>query len=117
MHPYGPEGGMLPPEAMMQPGMMGPPGMPGMAPSMPPGQSALATVDEVAFFERVKKHIDDRPTYIEFLKLLNLFTQDIIDMRTLVDRAALFIGGQRDLFTTFKSLCGYDMGKNGWLDN
>lgn len=117
MHPYGPEGGMLPPEAMMQPGMMGPPGMPGMAPNMPPGQSALATVDEVAFFERVKKHIDDRPTYIEFLKLLNLFTQDIIDMRTLVDRAALFIGGQRDLFNTFKSLCGYEMGKNGWLDN
>lgn len=118
MHPYGPDGALMPPEAaMMQPGMMGPPGIPGMGPGIPHGHAALATVDEVAFFERVKKHIDDRPTYIEFLKLLNLFTQDIIDMRTLVDRAALFIGGQRDLFATFKALCGYDMGKHGWLDN
>lgn len=120
MHPpYGPDGGMMPPDAaMMQPGMMGPAGMPAIGgPNVPHNTASLATVDEVAFFERVKKHIDDRPTYIEFLKLLNLFTQDIIDMRTLVDRAALFIGGQRDLFDIFKALCGYEMGKHGWLDN
>lgn len=119
---YGPDAGMLSAEAaMMQGGMMGHGGM-AMGPGGPghmtgPGQVSLATVDEVAFFERVKKYIDDRPTYIEFLKLLNLFTQDIIDLRTLVDRAALFIGGHRELFTTFKNLCGYDMGKQGWLDN
>ncbi|UZJ52825.1 hypothetical protein CBS101457_002145 [Exobasidium rhododendri] len=120
MHGYGPDAGLMPSEvAMMQAGMMGPGGMP-MGPGGPmigPSQTSLATVDEVAFFERVKKFIDDRPTYIEFLKLLNLFTQDIIDLRTLVDRAALFIGGNRDLFTTFKNLCGYEMGKQGWLDN
>lgn len=117
MHPYGSEG-MVPHEAaMMQPGIMGPGSMPGIGSGVPHGHTPLASVDEVAFFERVKKHIDDRPTYVEFLKLLNLFTQDIIDIRTLIDRAALFIGGQRDLFATFKALCGYDMGKHGWLEN
>ncbi|SNX84434.1 related to SIN3 - transcription regulatory protein [Melanopsichium pennsylvanicum] len=80
-------------------------------------QAPLATLDEVAFFDRVKKHIDDRTTYLDFLKLLNLYTQDIIDVKTLVDRAALFIGGNRELFVTFKGLCGYDMGRHGWLDN
>lgn len=121
MHGYGPDAGLMQAEAaMMQAGMMGPGGMPigGPGQLMGPGQAPpLATVDEVAFFERVKKFIDDRPTYIEFLKLLNLFTQEIIDLRTLVDRAALFIGGHRELFTIFKNLCGYEMGKQGWLDN
>ncbi|EPQ28644.1 uncharacterized protein PFL1_03947 [Pseudozyma flocculosa PF-1] len=79
-------------------------------------QAPLATIDEVAFFDRVKKHIDDRATYLEFLKLLNLYSQDIIDVRTLVERAGLFIGGHRELYATFKGLCGYDMGKHGWLD-
>lgn len=121
MHGYGPDtNSMMQAEAaMMQAGMVGPGGMPigGPGQMMGPGQVSLPTVDEVAFFERVKKFIDDRPTYIEFLKLLNLFTQEIIDLRTLVDRAALFIGGHRELFTTFKGLCGYEMGKQGWLDN
>ncbi|CAO1622068.1 unnamed protein product [Sympodiomycopsis kandeliae] len=81
-----------------------------------PAYAPLATLDEVAFFDRVKKHIDDRGAYLEFLKLLNLYTQDVIDVRTLVDKAAVFIGGHRDLFATFKSLCGYEMGRHGWLD-
>lgn len=81
-----------------------------------PAYAPLATLDEVAFFDRVKKHIDDRAAYLEFLKLLNLYTQDTIDVRTLVDKAAAFIGGHRDLFATFKSLCGYEMGRHGWLE-
>lgn len=81
-----------------------------------PAYAPLATLDEVAFFDRVKKHIDDRGAYLEFLKLLNLYTQDVIDVRTLVDKAAAFIGGHRDLFATFKSLCGYEMGRHGWLE-
>lgn len=81
-----------------------------------PAYAPLATLDEVAFFDRVKKHIDDRNAYLDFLKLLNLYTQDVIDVRTLVDKAAAFIGGHRDLFATFKSLCGYEMGRHGWLE-
>src|SRR5699024_7455039 len=64
----------------------------------------MASINEVAFFDRVKKHIDDRATYLDFLKLLNLYTQDIIDVVTLVDRAALFLGGQPELLAAFKSL-------------
>ncbi|PWN54288.1 hypothetical protein IE53DRAFT_383137, partial [Violaceomyces palustris] len=96
---------------------MAPPGAVANGIAMGQPQVALATLDEVAFFDRVKKHIDDRPTYLEFLKLLNLYTQDIIDVRTMVDRAALFLAGHRELFATFKGLCGYEMGKHGWLDN
>ena len=77
----------------------------------------MATVDEVAFFERVKKHIDDRAAYVDFLKLLNLYTQDVIDIGTLVDRVTLFLGGQPELLAAFKTLTGYDMGKHGWLEN
>ncbi|KAK0548054.1 hypothetical protein OC846_004628 [Tilletia horrida] len=78
--------------------------------------NVLATTDEVHFFDRVKKYIDDRPTYTEFLKLLNLFTQDLIDVRTLVDRAHVFFGRNTELFSTFKRLAGYDIGRHGWLD-
>ncbi len=74
-----------------------------------PGLSNLASTQEVAFFERVKKAIDDRTTYHEFLKLLNLFVNDLIDSRVLVDRAMLFLGGEEsDLFNDFKVLVGYE---------
>ncbi len=111
----GPDGMVIHADSMAGAGMMpavGPNGMP-----LAPGHVALASLDEVAFFDRIKRHIDDRGTYLEFLKLLNLFTQDIIDVRTLIDRAALFIGNHRELFSTLKALCGYDMGKHGWLEN
>ena len=116
--------GMYPPPYDMPPdGYMGP--VYGVQPYPPPHvigggvvqMPHMASVDEVAFFDRVKKHMDDRATYLDFLKLLNLYTQDVIDMRTLVDRAALFLGGQPELFAAFKSLVGYDMGKHGWLEN
>ena len=76
--------------------------------SQPPsGPTTLASQMEVVFFERVKKQIDDRVTYHEFLKLLNLFVNDIIDTKTLVERAALFLGGDsNDLFREFKALVG-----------
>lgn len=77
----------------------------------------LAAMDEVAFFDHVKKHIDNRATYMDFLKLLNLYTQDVIDVATLVDRAAIFLGAQSELLASFKSLVGYDMGRHGWLEN
>lgn len=77
--------------------------------SQPPsGPSTLASQNEVVFFERVKKQIDDRVTYHEYLKLLNMFVNDIIDTKTLVERAALFLGGdQNELFREFKALVGW----------
>lgn len=76
------------------------------APAAPPpsANTALANLDEVVFFERVKKQIDDRPTYHEFLKLLNLYTNDLIDAKILVERAMLFLGEDTDLAQDFKML-------------
>ncbi|CDZ97936.1 Histone deacetylase complex, SIN3 component [Phaffia rhodozyma] len=76
---------------------------------------SLASPDEIAFFERAKKFIEDKNTYLEFLKLLNLFVQDIIDSRVLVERAALFIGEAGDIWTQFRSLVGDDQAGRGGL--
>ncbi|KAG8901860.1 Transcriptional regulatory protein sin3 [Tulasnella sp. 403] len=82
----------------------------------------LPHTDEAAFFERVKKFIDDRTIYHEFLKLLHLFTEEIIDIRTLIERAAGFLGGDgSELMALFKEVLGWDeraivdgeMGPNG----
>lgn len=122
-----PAGAPLPPgyEAMPPEGYLPAGAMYGLQAYPPPHMVAgdmvpvapMATMDEVAFFERVKKHLDDRTTYLDFLKLLNLYTQEVIDVSTLVDRAALFLGGHSDLFNAFKSLVGYDMGRHGWLEH
>jgi paired amphipathic helix protein Sin3a len=62
----------------------------------------------VAFFDKVKKYIDDKVTYHEFLKLINLFVQDMIDTKALVERAELFIGGSGDVWSTFRRIVGAD---------
>jgi len=72
------------------------------------GPQTLASPDEVAFFDKVKKFIDDKVTYHEFLKLINLFVQDMIDIKTLVERAENFIGNAGDVWTTFKRIVGAD---------
>ena len=93
----------LPPEGYLPAaGMHGtqaypPPHMPAGGDLVPMPPPPIATVDEVTFFERVKKHLDDRATYMDFLKLLNLYAQDMIDVPTLVDRVALFLNGRPEL--------------------
>ncbi|KAJ9093958.1 hypothetical protein QFC20_007014 [Naganishia adeliensis] len=84
-------------------------GEPAPAP-LPSANTALANLDEVVFFERVKKQIDDRPTYHEFLKLLNLYTNDLIDGKILVERAMLFLGEDSDLAQDFKMLLRLNRG-------
>ncbi|KAF8753939.1 Histone deacetylase (HDAC) interacting [Rhizoctonia solani] len=66
----------------------------------------LSTPDEIAFFERVRKVIDDRTVYQEFVKMLNLFVQEIIDARTLVDRARTYLNDE--LMVQFKDIMGWD---------
>jgi paired amphipathic helix protein Sin3a len=67
-----------------------------------------STQDDQAFFERVKKALDNRETYDEFLKLINMFSQDILDMRTLVEKANLFLGDGTDLSMTFRRIIGWE---------
>lgn len=77
-------------------------------PSLTPQQQTLASPDEVAFFDKVKKFIDDKVVYHEFLKLINLFVQDMIDTKTLLDRAQLFIGDSPEVWATFQKVVGVD---------
>ncbi|KAI9244121.1 hypothetical protein BDA99DRAFT_529472 [Phascolomyces articulosus] len=77
---------------------------------------ATVSAEEAEFFERVKKYIGNKATYRAFLKLLNLFSQQILDQNLLVARVESFIGGNRELFDWFKTLVGYDT-KEDFLDN
>ncbi|KAI7852149.1 hypothetical protein BDC45DRAFT_444435 [Circinella umbellata] len=77
---------------------------------------ATVSAEEAEFFDRVKKYIANKATYRAFLKLLNLFSQQILDQNLLVARVESFIGGNRELFDWFKTLVGYDT-KEGFLDN
>jgi paired amphipathic helix protein Sin3a len=72
------------------------------------GPMVASTQDDQAFFERVKKALDNRETYDEFLKLINMFSQDILDMRTLVEKANLFLGDGTDLSMTFRRIIGWE---------
>ncbi|CAO3630909.1 unnamed protein product [Cunninghamella blakesleeana] len=72
--------------------------------------------EEVEFFERVKKYIGSKATYNAFLKVLNLFSQQIVDQNVLVNRVEGFIGGNKELFDMFKTLVGYD-GKDELIEN
>ncbi|KAI0673570.1 hypothetical protein C8Q78DRAFT_1067868 [Trametes maxima] len=75
--------------------------------SVGPGPPVPTAGDELAFFDRAKKALESGGTYDEFLKLLNLFSRDIIDTKTLVDRAEIFLG-DGDLMTQFKDLLSWD---------
>ncbi|KAI0931347.1 hypothetical protein AcW2_000258 [Taiwanofungus camphoratus] len=68
---------------------------------------ASSTSEELLFFDRTKKALESGGTYDEFLKLLNLFAKDIIDTKTLIDRAEIFLG-DGELMVQFKELMGWD---------
>ncbi|KAI0674609.1 hypothetical protein C8Q78DRAFT_1015738 [Trametes maxima] len=75
--------------------------------------SSLHPTDDRHFFERVKRFLDNRETYNEFLKVVNLFTQDIINTTRLVREARSFLG-EGELMAQFKSILGWDMRKE-WI--
>lgn len=85
--------------------------VPGVPEPVPPSGTVKSTSfsEEIGFFDKVKKAIGNKQTYGDFLKLLNLFTQDIIDKDTLVERAQGFIGDTNvELFNWFKMFVGYE---------
>ena len=90
----------------------GPPVSPTLTPAlpepMPPTTTTSPSQDELAFFDRVKKFIGNKNTMNEFLKLCNLFSQDLIDKQLLIYRAQSFIGGNQELFAWFKKFMGED---------
>lgn len=94
-----------------------PPGytLPGTGPGATgqiPAPLAQETPEEKVFFDRIAEFIDDKFAYYEFLKLLNLYTQEIIDLPTLVSRAWLFLGSAPDLWLDFREVVGWKDGAN-----
>lgn len=82
--------------------------VPALPEPLPPAPTANTTQEEIQFFDRVKKQIANRASYTEFLKLMNLFTQDIIDKYTLCDRVQSFIGSNPDLMSFFRGMLGVE---------
>ena len=82
--------------------------VPALPEPLPPAPTASTTQEEIGFFDRAKKQIANRASYAEFLKLINLFTQDIIDKYTLADRVQSFIGSNPDLMAYFKGILGVE---------
>ncbi|ODV95612.1 hypothetical protein PACTADRAFT_50307 [Pachysolen tannophilus NRRL Y-2460] len=72
-------------------------------------QSKNSTLsEEIGFFDKVKKAIGNKQTYNEFLKMINLYSQEIIDKDTLIERVEGFIGPYKDLFDWFKHFVGFE---------
>lgn len=85
--------------------------VPGIPEPVPPCAMAKTSTltEELAFFDKVKRAIGNKQTYNEFLKMLNLFSQDIIDKDTLVERVDVFLGdAHADLLSWFKQFVGYE---------
>ncbi|KAI9322472.1 hypothetical protein BX666DRAFT_2017097 [Dichotomocladium elegans] len=73
-----------------------------------PSRPAIS-LEEVDLFEQIRKHIGNKPSYEEFLKTLNLFTQQIIDADILMKQVEGFLGNDRELFDWFKSVVAVDL--------
>ena len=82
--------------------------MPELPHPLPPTAGAGNATEEIAFFDRVKKYLANKSTFNEFLKLCNLFAQDLIDKNTLVQKVEGFIGQNPDLMFWFKKFVAYD---------
>ena len=74
------------------------------APALP---SVQKTQEELDFFDRVKNFIGNKSAYGEFLKCLNLYSQDILRQDELVKLVSNFLGSNGELFSWFKKYIGY----------
>ena len=90
--------------------------VPDLPQPIPPSTTSVGSTEDVAFFDRVRKHIANRSTFNEFLKLCNLFSQDLIDKNVLVHKASNFIGSNLELMTWFKNFVRYD-GRDELIEN
>ncbi|KAF5385000.1 hypothetical protein D9615_001214 [Tricholomella constricta] len=71
------------------------------------GTLSGTSADKLLFFDRAKKSLESREMYEDFLKLLSLFSKEIIEIKTLIERAHVFLG-DGDLLSEFKDLIGWD---------
>lgn len=83
---------------------------------MPPTRDIESSSEMMTFFDRVKKYLANKQTFTEFLKLCNLFTQDLIEKNTLMHKAHAFIGANGELISYFKDFIQYD-GRDEIVEN
>ncbi|KAI9662303.1 MAG: Transcriptional regulatory protein sin3 [Bathelium mastoideum] len=76
--------------------------VPALPEPLPPTTSSTASQEELGYFEKVKKYIGNKNTFSEFLKLCNLFSQDLLSKNELASRAHAYIGGNTELMAYFK---------------
>ena len=72
-----------------------------------------AAQEELAFFDRAKKFLDQRDAYEDFLKLLNLYTKDILGIKDLVLKVDELFNGDPDLCTQFRLLIDWNDHRDG----
>lgn len=84
---------------------------PNLTPFMPvplaPTSPAASADLEIAFFDKAKKFINNKTAFSEFLKLCNMFTQELLDKDDLIAKASQFIGGHTELFGWFKEFVSF----------
>ena len=85
---------------------------PTLVPALPvpirPTKDDLNTTDGIAFFDRVRKFVGNRQVFNEFLKVCNLFNNEIIDVDALMLKAESYIGSNPELFGWLKRWIGYE---------
>ncbi|KAF2100142.1 hypothetical protein NA57DRAFT_17396, partial [Rhizodiscina lignyota] len=74
---------------------------------LPPSTSKMPTPDELQFFERAKKFISNKSGTNEFLKLCQLFSEQLIDKSSLMRRAHNYFGSNPELMQFFKKFMEY----------
>ncbi|KAG6865545.1 hypothetical protein C0991_001549 [Blastosporella zonata] len=80
-------------------------------PPPPPPVRMPPPHDDSQFFDNVRRVLDTRETYNEFLKVVNLFTQDLIDSTRLVHEARNFLGDS-ELLKQLKGILGWNERKD-----
>ncbi|AAS51224.1 ACL004Wp [Eremothecium gossypii ATCC 10895] len=84
---------------------------PSLVPVIPepikPLEDELNLVEEATFFDKAKKFIGNKQIYTEFLKILNLYSQDLLEKEKLVEDVSHYLSGSPELFDWFKSFVGY----------
>lgn len=78
-----------------------------------PNGVPLAAQEELVFFDRAKKFLDQREAYDDFLKLLSLYTKDILGIKDLVPKVDDLFNGDMDLCTQFRTLIEWDDDRDG----
>ncbi|KAL8704550.1 MAG: hypothetical protein Q9201_002285 [Fulgogasparrea decipioides] len=90
--------------------------VPSLPQPMPPSAQPTVMAEELHFFDRVKKFMSNKQTFNEFLKLCNLYTQELIDKNKLMHKASNFIGASSELMLWLKHFVEYD-GRDEIVEN